>query len=56
MSLPGQRPDLFLNLGPRGGPEEPVTQRTSMPLYILFVFLRQAQRVLHRKVRKCLLA
>ena len=56
MSLPGQRADLFLNLGPRGGPEKPVTQRTNRPLYILFVFTRQAQHVLYRKVRKYMLA
>lgn len=52
MSLPGQSTDLFWNLGPRGGSEEPVTQRTNMALWILFVFIKQAQHVPHRKVRK----
>lgn len=52
LSLPGQSTDLFWNLGPRGGSEEPVTQRTNMALWILFVFIKQAQHVPHRKVRK----
>lgn len=51
MSLPGQGADLFWNLGPRGGSEEPVTQRTNRALCILFVFIKQAQHVPHRKVR-----
>ena len=56
MRLPGRRADLFWNLASPGGPGEPVTQRTNRPLCILFVFIKQAQHVPRRRIRRYILA
>lgn len=54
--LPGRRADLFWNLASPGGPGEPVTQRTNRPLCILFVFIKRAQHVPRRRIRRYILA
>lgn len=56
MRLPGRRADLFWNLASPGGPGEPVTQRTNRPLCILFVFIKRAQHVPCRRIRRYILA